>query len=207
VSLEREWWLRVPAVLVDPEPVFAALRNEQRDDVDARQEPLLAIVWLAGIAWVLADPVAGRIFDDPDYDWLVAPIWAFVTGGIVGVGAYWVLGGALALGLRALGGSGTYRRARHVVGFAAVPFTLSILVFLVRIAAYGGDALRSGGADSGTGGTVLRALQLAFPVWTLALLLVGVRVVERWSWGRTLASLALLALFLAAFAVLVSGTL
>src|SRR5206468_5015853 len=68
VSLEREWWLRVPAVLVDPKPVFAALRNEQRDDVDARQEPLLAIVWLAGIAWVLADPVAGRIFDDPDYD-------------------------------------------------------------------------------------------------------------------------------------------
>jgi hypothetical protein len=207
VSQEREWWLRVPAVLVDPKPVFAALRNDDRDDLDARQEPLLALVWLAGIAWVLADPVAGRIFDDPDYDWLVAPIWAFVTGGIVGVGAYWVLGGALALGLRSLGSTGTYRRARHILGFAAVPFVFSIPVFLVRVAIFGGDALRSGGADSGAGGTVLRVIQLSFAAWTLVLLVLGVRTVESWSWWRSLGSLVLLALFLAAFVVLVGGVL
>lgn len=202
---QREWWRRTLAVVARPGPVFAALRNEEQEDAEARQEPMLAVVWLAGIAWVLADPVTGSIFDDPEYDWLVTAVWAFVYGGAVGFGAYWVLGGCLALGLRAMGSDGTYRRARHVLGFAAVPFVLSLAAFAVRIAAHGGDVLSAGGDDEGALGTVLYAVQLAFAAWTLALVAYGVRVVEGWSWTRVAAALGLLVLFLAAFVVLVES--
>lgn len=202
---ERQWWLRTLAVLVGPRPVFAALRSDDRDDVEARQEPVLAIVWLAGTAWLLADPVSGRIFDDPGFDWLVALVWAFVGGGAVGLVGYFVLGGALALGLRGLGSPGSFQRARHLLAFAAVPFVLSIPVFAAKLGVYGSDALRTGGADDGAGGTAFTVVQLAFAAWTAVLLLVGVRAVERWTWLRSLGALGLLAIFAAAAAVVASG--
>jgi hypothetical protein len=205
MDAEREWWRRTLAVVAHPRPVFEALRNEDEDDLDARQEPLLAIVWLLGIAWVLADPVTGSIFDEPDYDWLVTAVWAFIYGGVVGFGAYWVLGGCLALGLRGLGSDGSYRRARHLIGFAGVPFVLSLAVFVVRLLVHGGDVLSEGGDDEGTLGTLLYAAQLAGAVWTLGLVAYGVRAVEGWTWWRVAASLGLLVVFLAAFVVLAEG--
>jgi hypothetical protein len=204
VKGERDWWLRTLAVVVDPRPTFSALRSEEQEDVEARAEPLLAIVWLAGIAWLLADPVAGTLFDDENYDWLVFLIWAFLGGGAVGLVGYFTLGWALQLGLRALGSTGSYLRARHLLAFAAVPFVASIAVFAVKLALFGADTLRSGGGDEGTAGTVLTVLQLALAGWSAVLLLVGVHTVEGWSWLRTAASLAVVAVFAAALAVLAS---
>ena len=37
---DSAWWLRVPAVLLSPKPVFFALREEDPDDVAARSEPV-----------------------------------------------------------------------------------------------------------------------------------------------------------------------
>ena len=54
LSPERAWWLRVQAVLLSPRSVFFALREDDPDDVSARAEPLLLVIWLAGIASVLA---------------------------------------------------------------------------------------------------------------------------------------------------------
>ena len=68
MSPERQWWLRVPAVFLSPRSVFAALRNDSPEDVDARAEPVLAIVMLAGIAAALASPTARTLYDDPAYD-------------------------------------------------------------------------------------------------------------------------------------------
>jgi hypothetical protein len=53
---ERAWWLRTLAVLQAPTPVFAALRDDSQEAAAARQEPVTAIVLLAGIASVLAAP-------------------------------------------------------------------------------------------------------------------------------------------------------
>ena len=63
-ALERSWWLRAPAVLVAPRAVFVSLRDESEEAVEARQEPLTAIVGLAGIAGVLATPVARHLLND-----------------------------------------------------------------------------------------------------------------------------------------------
>lgn len=195
----RAWWLRVPAMLVGPRPVFFALREEDEDDVTARAEPLLAIILLAGMASVLATPTAADLLDDPDYDATLVAIWTFIAGGIYGAVGYFVLGFALYFGVRLLGSAGDFRRARHTVGFALVPLAASLLVTLpLRLALYGGDTFRAGGADDGLGGDVLLGLQLGAGAWSLALLAVGVRVTHGWDWLRALASLAAAIALLAA---------
>jgi hypothetical protein len=203
MSPEREWWLRVPAVLLGPRAVFVALRDGSPEDVDARQEPVLALVYLAGVAAVLGTSTAGRLFEDPEYDALLAAVWAVVAGGFYAFAGYWLIGGALYLGARGLGGLGDYRRARHVLAFALAPLALSLLVLRpVELAAFGTDVFRRGGSDEGTAGTLFDGLEVAFALWSASLLLVGVRAVHGWSWWRSLGALGLVALFLAAFAYL-----
>jgi len=198
LSPDRAWWLRVPAVLVSPRSVFFALREDDPEDVSARSEPVLLLIWLAGAASVLASPTAAGLLDDQDYDALLVAVWAFVAGGIYGAAGYFLLGFGLFFGARLLGSLGDFRRERQIVGFAVAPLALSLLVLLpVRLALYGGDTFRAGGPDEGTGETALLAVQLGFAAWSLALLLVGVRVVHGWSWFRSLAALAACAALLA----------
>ena len=187
--------------------MFFALREDDEDDVAARSEPLLAIILLAGVAAVLATPTAADILDNPEYDAVLLAIWAFVAGGIYGVAGYFVLGFTVYFGVRLLGSLGDFRRARQTVGFALVPLAASVLVTLpLRLALYGGDTFRGGGADEGAGGDILLGLQLGAAAWSLVLLVLGVRVVHGWSWPRTLGSLvaafALLAAIVGVFATI-----
>jgi hypothetical protein len=205
MSPDRQWWLRVPAVFLSPRTVFVALRSEEEADLDARNEPILALVYLAGIAAVLATSTAGTLLDDGEYDSLLVAVWAVIAGGIYGLAGYFIIGGAVYLGARGLGGLGTYRRARHVLGFAAAPLALSLfLVWPLELAVLGDDVFRTGGSDDGHADRVFDGLELGFALWSGALLLVGVRAVHGWTWSRSLGVMALVALFLAAFAYLPS---
>jgi len=199
--LEREWLLRTLLVLQRPRAVFAALRDDDDAGAAARQEPMTALVLLAGVAGVLSTSVAGHLLDDPDFDGLLVAVWAFLGGGVYGIAAYWLLG-ALVYGVAyAFGGLGSYRRARHVVGFAAAPLALSLFILWpIGIAAFGGDLFRSGGSDGGNGGGVFTLAQLAFGAWAATLLVIGVRAVHGWT---RLRSLAVVALALAPVALLV----
>ena len=49
-TAEAAGWLRMPAVLLSPRSVFFALREDEGEDVSARSEPLLFVIWLAGMA-------------------------------------------------------------------------------------------------------------------------------------------------------------
>ena len=204
---QREWWHRTLAVAARPRSVFAALREGSQDDLEARQEPVLAIVLLAGIGGILATPAWNGIMDNPERDGLVVAVLTFVGGGLYGTAAYFIAGGALALALRGLGAVSTFRRARHTLAFAVAPLALLIVVALVELAVYGEDALSSGGDDDGTGAVAFVVLQLAIVAWALCLLAYGIRVVEGFSWPRALASLGLVALFVSAFSVLANGLL
>jgi hypothetical protein len=203
LSPSRAWWLRVPAVLLSPRPVFFALREDDEDDVAARAEPLLLVIWLAGAAAVLATPTAAGILDNPEYDAILLAIWAFVAGGIYGAVGYFVLGFSLYFGVRLLGSMGDFRRARQTAGFALVPLAASLLLTLpLRLALFGGDTFRDGGADEGAGGGVVLGLTLGAVAWSVVLLAVGVRVTHGWSWPRALAALvAAIALLLALYGV------
>jgi hypothetical protein len=193
-SEQREWWLRALAIFQNPRAVFTAMRDESTDAAVARAEPIIAIAVLAGIAGVLSTTLAGRILDDSDYDGLSVAVWAFLGGGIYALMVYW-LGGALLHGASSLlGGLSTYRTARHVLGFAAAPLVLLLLlVWPVRLAVYGGDVFRTGGDDAGTGDLVFEALALGFAGWALVLLVIGTRAVHAWSVPRATAAVALAA--------------
>jgi hypothetical protein len=193
-SLQRDWWLRALAVFESPQPVFAAMRDDSPRAAQARQEPVTAIILLAGMAGILSTTVAGRLLDDPDFDGLNVAVWTFLGGAAYAGAVYW-LGGALLLAAsRALGSHGSYRRARHLLGYAAAPLALSLLlVWPVRLAVYGGDLFRTGGADAGAGDKLFETLALAFGVWALALLVIGVRAVHAWPWPRALAAILLAA--------------
>jgi hypothetical protein len=205
LSPTRAWWLRVPATLLSPRSVFFALREEDDDDVAARAEPLLLVIWLAGIAAVLATPTATDLLDDPDYDSTLLAIWAFIAGGVYGVVGYFVIGLAVLFGVRIFGSLGSFRRARQTVGFALVPLAVSLLLVLpLRLALYGGDTFRAGGADEGTGEHVLLVTQVAFAAWSVLLLVLGIRVVHGWSWLRAVAAAVVAAALLAALAVVLS---
>jgi hypothetical protein len=201
-GLEKQWWLRTLAVLQSPTAVFAWLRDDSDEQAGARQEPVLALVLLGGIAANLATSATGRLLDDPAIDSLLVAVLAFLGGGLYGAATYWIGGGAIYLGARAAGGEGSYRRARHVLAFAAVPLALSLLVvWPLRLAAYGSDVFRTGGSDTGAGQWVFDALEAAFFVWAAVLLVVGVRVVHAWPIVRALGALALAAFALLALAL------
>jgi Yip1 domain len=203
VSLQREWWLRVLAVLVRPRLVFLALRVEDEDDLEARKEPVLLVTLLAGMAGVLLSPTWGRLLDQGSVDGLVVAVVTFIGGIFYGAGGYFVVGGALYLGARTVGSLGNWRLARQVLAFACVPLALSVFLTLpVGLAVFGGDLFRSGGSDEGRGGDVYLGYRLAFAAWSLGLLLYGVRTTYGWSWLRSIGALGLLVGFMAIFSLI-----
>jgi hypothetical protein len=186
---ERAWWLRIFVVLQSPKAVFTALRDDSDAAAASRQEPVLALVILAGIAGVLAAPGMGTVMDDYAVDGTDVAINVFLAGGSYGLVVYWLVGAVLFFACEYFGSRGSYRRSRHLVAYATVPLILSLLaVWPVRLALYGSDVFRSGGRDEGLGGHVFAGLELAFVAWTLAVLVIGVQAVHGWRWGKTLAA-------------------
>lgn len=193
-SREKQWWLRTLAVFQSPRTVFAALRDESKQDMEAREEPVLALILIAGIAGILLVPETGRLLDDPlaDDSGTVLAVLVFLTGGIYGIVTYWLGGGLLYVGLRGAGSAGSYRRARHVFAFAAAPTVLGLLlIWPVRLALYGTDSFRSGGEDNGALPFLFDLAGAGFALWALGLLIYGISVVEQWRLLRAGISVAL----------------
>jgi len=189
-------------VLQSPQPVFAALRDDSDEAAEVRQDAAGTIIWLAGIAAVLASTVASTLLDDPARDWVVLAVWAFLAGGLSGFTLYFVLGKVLHVSLRRLGSRGSFRRARHLLAFATAPVAFALFVYWpIRIAIYGEDLFRFDGSDGGTTGTVFAWVFYAFLVWALVLLVIGVRTVHGWTWARSIAGVAYASAITAALAV------
>ena len=182
--------------------MFFAPGRKDPDDVAARSEPVLLVVWLVGIATVLATPTAGALLmpTTTRSSWLSAPI----AGGIYGAVGYFLFGFALFFGARLVGSLGDFRRERQLIGFALVPLAASLLVLLpVRLALYGGDTFRAGPTRGPGDGAPRRAARgrrmVARPAPP------GVRVVHAWAgrarWRRSRQA-ALLAAVVGVFAML-----
>jgi hypothetical protein len=193
-ALARSWWLRGPAVLVAPRAVFVSLRDESDEAVEARQEPLVAIAGLAGIAAVLGSPVARQLLNDASFSVSLIPVWAFFGGVVYAVAVYWLGGGLLYGAARRFGGLGSYRRARSMLALASTPLALALFtLWPLRIAVYREDLFRTGGTDWGPGDRTFGGLFYFAFAWSAILLLVGIRAVHGWTWGRSLATFALAA--------------
>jgi hypothetical protein len=200
---QRLWWRRVALVLVRPREVFAGLRSTDEDDEAARQEPVLLIVILAGMAAIVLSPGWREVLDEPAVDALAAMVLTFVGGGAEGAFAYFLVGGALHLGTRGMGNQSRFRTTRHVLAFAAVPFAASLVVVAgLALLVYGGDWFEQGGSDEGAGGNVLIAMGLAFAAWSAGLLVLGLRETHRLPWRGVVGALLLGGVLLAGLVVL-----
>ena len=144
---QRLWWRRLPLVLVRPHEVFAALRSTDEDDEAARQEPVLLVVLVAGMAGAVLSPAWREVLDQPDVDGLAALVLTFVVGGAEGAVAYFLVGGALHLGTRGMGNPGRFRTTRHILAFSAVPLALSLAV-VAPAALVASDTPLRGGMNS-----------------------------------------------------------
>jgi hypothetical protein len=202
---QRLWWRRLLLVFAQPRPVFAALRSTDEEDEAARQEPVLLVVLLAGMASVLFSAAWREVLDQPAVDGLAAVVLTFVAGGTQGAAAYLLVGGAIHLGSRGMGNPARFRTTRHVLAFAAAPFGLSLLVIVpAALIAYGDDWFRSGGADEGAGGDVLLAGGFVFAAWSAGLLVLGLRETLGLPWAGVAGTLLLGGVLLAGLAVLPS---
>jgi hypothetical protein len=204
-ALERNWWLRAPAVLVAPRAVFASLRDDSEQAIEARQEPITAMIGLAGIGAVLASPTFRHVLNDGDVSLVLVPVLAFISGAFYAVAVYWLGGGLLYGAARRLGGLGSYHRARHLVALSTAPLALTLFtLWPLRILIYGENLFRTGGDDWGPGDRTFGGLLYFAFAWSAILLLIGVRTVHGWTWGRSLATVALAvalpALIVAAYA-------
>jgi hypothetical protein len=194
--VERSWWLRSLAALAAPQAIFVQLRDESEDAVEARNETLFAILALASISVVLVSPTFRRMLNDPAVSLALVPVLAFIAGALYATAVYWLGGGLLYGAARRLGGEGTWLRARHLLALASTPLALSLVTFWpIRLAVYGEDLFRTGGDDYGRGDAIFGGVYLGFVAWSVMLLLIGVRAVHGWTWGRAAAAVALAAAF------------
>src|SRR5205085_1700702 len=189
----RAWWQRALLLPQAPRAVFAELRDDTREAAEDRQDTIAAVAFFVGVALTLITSQASSFADDPARAGIVIPVWLFIAGLLVGLVNYWLAGGVLYLGLNRLGAKMSFRQARHLLALAAVPLALSLVLLPVRLALYGGDIFRSGGADSGSGAHAFTVLEGGFGLWSLALLAIGIRVLNHWSWTRTMAAVVLFA--------------
>jgi hypothetical protein len=181
-------------VLVAPRAVFTSLRDESDAAIEARQEPIIAIAGLAGIAGVLATPVARHLLNDPSFSDSLIPVWAFIGGVVYAIAVYWLGGGLLFGAARRLGGLGSFRRSRTVLALSGAPLALSLVtLWPLRIAIYGDILFRTGGKDWGPGDRAFGGVVYFAFAWCAVLLVIGVRSVHGWSWGRSLAAVSLAA--------------
>jgi hypothetical protein len=161
-------------VLHRPREVFASLRDDSEEAAGDRQDVVVALAFVGGVAAALA--TAGSALDDLDA--LEILVWLFAAGFAYAFVGYWVLGWGLSFVVPRLGGGGTRRRTRHILAFALAP-----LVF--ALAAWG----------------VFPPLLVLPAAWSLGLLVLGLRVVHGWPYPRAAAGVVLAVAWLAALTV------
>ena len=190
------WWKRAPLVLLVPRLVFVELRDESVEAAEERQEPLAALIALAGISVVLVSPAFRQMLNTSGVDVILVVVLAFIAGVLYAVATAWLGGGLLFGAARRLGGLGSYRRARNTLELASAPLALALFTFWpVRLAVYGSDLFRTGGDDYGRGDSIFGAVFLGFVAWSVILLLLGVRATHGWGWTRSAAAVVLAAAF------------
>lgn len=171
---ERIWWQRAVLVLHRPREVFASLRDDSAEAAGDRQDVVVALAFVGGLAAALA--TAGSTLNDLDP--LEILVWLFAAGFAYAFMGYWVLGWGLSYVVPRLGGVGTRRGTRHVLAFALAPL-------MFALGAWG----------------VWPPLLIVPAAWSVALLLVGLRVVYGWTYARAAAGVGLAVVWLAALAV------
>ena len=183
--------------------MFVALQDDDEVDVDARSEPILAIVLVAGMAGILLTPTWGTLLDDESLDWIVLAVVTFIGGLFYGTAGYFLLGlvvwlGARAVGLETRGRNGpAARRLRRPSVRALDPRHGARDRARIRH-----DWFRTGGSDDGTGRTVVVSRRACVGALVARCCSPsGLRTTFELPWRGVAGALALAAVIVAAFVV------
>jgi len=174
VAAELDWWRRGAGVIFRPRHVFGALRDDSEGAANERQEVVVALAFVGGVAAALA--TAGEAFEDLGVVELLVGL--FAAGFAYAFVGYWIVGWGLSFVVPRLGGTGSRRRTRHVLAFALAPLVFALVAWFVW-----------------------PWLLVVLASWSLALLVVGLRVVHQWSYARATAAVAAATVWLGALAV------
>jgi hypothetical protein len=154
--------------------LFAPLRDDSFDAAADRADLISGLAFAAGVAVALA--IGGGELEDLDL--LESFVWLFLTGLSLGFALYWIGGWALSFVVRRLGGTGSKRRARHILAFSFAPLVFALVVWLLW-----------------------PPLLLVLAAASAGLLLVGLREIYGWSLARAGGALLLALVWLAALGV------
>jgi hypothetical protein len=154
--------------------LFDRLRDDSPDAAAERSELIAGLAFAAGVALALG--AGGE--ELRELDALDSLVWVFVTGVALGFALYWIAGWGLGFVVRRLGGTGSPRRARHVLAFSFAPLVFALALWLLW-----------------------PPLLLVLAAASLALLLLGLRRVYGWSVVRAGGAVVLAALWLSALGV------
>ena len=159
--------------------IFDRLRDAPEKPGD-RSDLVSGLAFAAGLAAAL-----GAFGDElRELDALDSIVWVFITGTAFGFAIYWIFGWALSFVVRRLGGTGTPRRARHVLAYSFAPLTLGLVAWLIY-----------------------PPLLLVLVALSLALLVVGLREVYGWDTERAIGAVALSVVWLASLGVMLLSVL
>ena len=173
------------AVRVGPGPLCGSGRRPQ--------EPITAVVPLAGLSIFLSTRTAVGLSHDIEFDRLLLLVEAAVAGLLVAVQNFWVSAAPSSISE----GVPPTAQPRHPRLPATSPalrtdaLVLALLfVWRILLAMFGADTFRSGGSDHGPAEFVLRTSMFGLLVWTPVLAYLGVRALNGWTWARSLAGVA-----------------
>lgn len=172
---ESAWARRAVLVLRHPREAFEWLRDDSDESAGDRQDVVVVLAFVGGVAVALATAGVGAL---DDLDLLERLIWVFATGFAYGFVGYWVLGWALSFVVPRLGGHGTRRRTRHVLAYALAPLVFALVAW-----------------------AIFYPLLLVLAAWSLTLLVLGLSVVQRWSYVRAATAVGLAVVWLSALTV------
>ena len=207
----RRWWRLLPQLLTRPTAVFVALRDDDEADVDARSEPILAIVILAGMAGILLTPAWATLLDEESLDWLVLAVVTFIGGLFYGRPATSCSASSCWLGARGVGldtprpaGAAARRRSRRCRLRSRSWSTVAAIVLALRLRLVQDRGLgrRHGPDSSSLGDRVSRSRSGRSACWPL-----GLRTTFELPWRGVVGALALAAVHRGAFAVRAVGAL
>jgi hypothetical protein len=174
VEAERLWLRRAALVLRRPAEAFSHFRGDSEQQAADRQDVVVGLVFVGGIAVALAT-AGGRLSELGVVEQALSILLAGFAYAFIG---YWVLGWAFSWVVPRLGGLGSRRRTRHLLAFALAPLVFALPLWLLW-----------------------PPLLVALGLWSLALLVEGLRIVEGWTVARAAAGVALTAVWLGALGV------
>ena len=164
-----------------------ALRDDSDEAAEARQEPVLAIVLLAGFAGVLSTSLAGRLLDNPDSAARPFACWLWGFSAAPSTGRHLLAGRADGSRLASRASAGRAPTGRRAMSSASPPRRSRSRCFSSGRSgsrSTADDLFRNGRLDTGVGDKIFEGLVVVAFVWTLALVFVGARTVSGLSWPR-----------------------